>query len=113
MGLVAAAPATVASATAATATAVAAAAAAAATTAVAAAAAAAATAAGTVLTGPGFVDGEGPAAVLLAVERGDGRLGLVIVRHFDEPEALAAAGVPVVDDLGGDDLPVLTKQLFQ
>ena len=51
--------------------------------------------------------------MLLAIQGGDGRLGLVVVGHLDEAEALAAAGVPVVDDLGGNDLPVLTKQLFQ
>src|SRR4051812_46528117 len=77
-----------------------------------AAATAAAAAAAAVLTGPGFVDGEGAAVVLLAVEGGDGRICLGVVGHFDEPEALAAAGVSVVDDLGGHDLPVLGKQLL-
>jgi hypothetical protein len=93
-----------------------AAAAAAATTA--AAAAEAATAAATAATPAvfaraGFVDGEGSAAVLLAVQGRDRRLGFVIRAHFDEPEPLRAAGVTVVDDLGGDNRAVLAKQLLE
>ena len=38
--------------------------------------------------------------MLLAVEGRDGRLCLCIRTHLDEPETLAAAGVPVVDDFG-------------
>jgi hypothetical protein len=69
-------------------------------------------AAATFLTGTGFVYGECAATVLLPVEGGDGGVGFGVVRHLDEPEALAAAGVPVVDDLGGYNLPVLRKQLL-
>src|SRR5687767_7202404 len=87
----------VAAATAAATTTVAAAAtaAAAATTAVAApaTAAAAATTTGAVFLRLGFVDREGAAVALLAVERRDGRLGLRIAAHLDEPEALAPARV--------------------
>ena len=53
------------------------------------------------------------AVVLLAVHGGDRGLGLVVARHFDEPEALAAARVAVVDDLGAGDLAVLAEQLFE
>lgn len=51
--------------------------------------------------------------MLLAVETGNGSLGFFIAGHFDEPKTLASAGVAVVDDLGGNNLPVRTKQLFQ
>jgi hypothetical protein len=61
----------------------------------------------------GFVDGEGTSAVLLTIEGRNRRLGFVIRAHLDEAEALAAAGVTVVDDLRGDHSPVLTKQLLQ
>jgi hypothetical protein len=61
----------------------------------------------------GFVDGQGATVVLLPVEGGNRGLGLVVVAHFDEPEALAAAGVPVVDDLGGCDRPIRAEELFQ
>jgi hypothetical protein len=76
-------------------------------------AAPATTAAAAVLAGTGFVDGEGPAVVLLAVEGRDRRVGFLVVGHLDEPEALAPAGVPVVDHLGGQDLPVRAEQLLQ
>ena len=46
-----------------------------------------------VFAGLGFVDGQRPAAVLLAVQRGDRRLRFVVGAHLDEPEALAPAGV--------------------
>jgi hypothetical protein len=61
----------------------------------------------------GFVDGQGATVVLLAIEGSDRGLGLVVVAHFDEPETLAAAGVPVVDDLGGCDRPICAEELFQ
>jgi hypothetical protein len=51
--------------------------------------------------------------MLLAVQGGDRRLGFLIGAHFDKAEALAAAGVAVVDDLRGDDSPVLTEQLLE
>src|SRR5262249_57488316 len=52
-----------------------------------------------VLPGPGLVDGQGAAVVLLAVQAADGRLGLLVGAHLDEAEALAAPGVAVHDDL--------------
>src|SRR5438045_268648 len=41
----------------------------------------------------GFVDGEGPAVVLVAVQRRDRRLGFLIGAHLDEAESLGPAGV--------------------
>src|ERR1700722_20015175 len=61
-------------------------------------AAAATTAARTFLTWLGFIDGQGAAAVLLAVQRGNRRLGLAVSAHLDESETLRPAGVPVGDD---------------
>ena len=72
-----------------------------------AATAAATTAAGTFFAWACFIDGEGAAVVLLAVEGSNRRGCFLVARHFDETEALAAAGVPVVDDLCGNHLPVL------
>jgi hypothetical protein len=40
--------------------------------------------------------------VLLAVQCRDSRRGFLVGRHFDKPEALAAASVPIIDDLGGN-----------
>src|SRR5579885_349769 len=67
----------------------------------AAAVAAAAAAAAALGLGPGLVDGQGAAARLLAVQGGDGRLGLLVVLHLHEAEALGAARVAVHDHLGG------------
>src|SRR5947209_5341436 len=78
-----------------------------------AAAVATAAAAAAVFARAGFVDGQGAAVVLLAVERRDGGVGLGVIGHLHEPEALALAGVPVVDDLGGNHLPVLSEHLLQ
>src|SRR5260370_1702623 len=49
--------------------------------------------------GPSFIDRQGPAIELLAIESGDGCLGLLIVGHFDEGKAFRPAGVPIHDDL--------------
>src|SRR4051794_29467173 len=46
----------------------------------------------------GFVDGQGAAIDLLAIEGGDDGLRLFIGRHLDEAEALAAAAVAIGDD---------------
>jgi hypothetical protein len=59
-----------------------------------------ATAARTLFTRTGFVDGQRPAIVLLAIERRDGCLRFLIAGHFNEPEPLAAAGITIIDDLG-------------
>src|SRR5437016_5532866 len=62
--------------------------------------AAATTATTAFLAGPRFVDGQRAPAHVLAVERRDGRLSLLIAAHLDEAEALRAAGVAIHDDLG-------------
>jgi hypothetical protein len=61
----------------------------------------------------GFVDGQRPAAVLLAVERRDRGLGFVVAAHLHKTETFASAGVAVVDDLGRHDGAVLAEQLLE
>src|SRR4051812_10162213 len=61
----------------------------------------------------GLVDRERPAVVLLPVEGRDRRLRLRVAAHLDEPEALAPAGVPVLNDLGAGHRAVLGAQLLQ
>jgi hypothetical protein len=75
--------------------------------------AAAATTAATFFTGPGFVDGQGATAVLLAVEGRDSRLGFGVAVHFDKTKPLAAAGVTIIDDLGRHDLAMGAEQLLE
>src|SRR5215217_3296344 len=100
-------------ATAAAAATVAAAATAAATAAAAVAAATTAAAAATVFARLGFVNGEGPAVDFLAVQGRDRRLGFLVGAHLDEPESLAAAGVPVLNDFRALHGPVRGAQLFE
>jgi hypothetical protein len=52
-----------------------------------------------VFLGPGFIDGQSAAVVLLAVEGGNGRLRLFVRGHLHETKPFAASGVTVVDDL--------------
>src|SRR5258705_230602 len=78
-----------------------------------AATAAAATEAAAGFTGTGLVDDDGASVNLLAVHGLDGRLGLVVVGHLDEPEAARAAGVAVHDHGGGDHLAVGLKEAPQ
>src|SRR5262249_51462017 len=73
--------------------------------------AAAATAA--ILTGLGLVDRQATAAVLLVVQAVDGGLGLGVGVHLDEPEALAAPGVAILNHLGAVDGAELREQLLQ
>src|SRR5262249_7350606 len=61
----------------------------------------------------GFVDGQGAAVVLLAVEGRDRGFRLGVTAHLDEPETLAPPGLPVGDDLGALDRAVLREELFQ
>ena len=61
----------------------------------------------------GFIDGEGAATMFLAIKTSDCGLSFLIGRHLDEPKSLAAAGVPVVDDLGRYHLPVRGEQLLE
>jgi hypothetical protein len=51
--------------------------------------------------------------VLLPVEGGNRGLGFIVVAHLDEPEALAATGVTVVDDLGRGHGPVRAEDLLK
>src|SRR5205823_4144166 len=76
-----------------------------------AAAAAAAPAAAPVGLGAGFVHRERPAVHLLPVEGRDGRLGLVVIGHLHEAEALGATGVPVHDHLCRRHCPVGLEHL--
>jgi hypothetical protein len=46
-----------------------------------------------------FVDGEGAAAVLLAVERRDRRIRFRVAGHLDKSKTFASPGVAIVDDL--------------
>ena len=105
-------PATAATAAAATTATAAISAAAAATAAEAAATAAAATTAA-IFARLGLVDGQGATVVLLAVQGGNRRRGFFSRGHFDESEALAAAGVAIGDDLGRGDGAVLGEHLLQ
>ena len=49
--------------------------------------------------GPGFIDGEPSTVVVLTVQCLDRGQGFVVIRHFDEPEATTASGLPVAQDL--------------
>jgi hypothetical protein len=60
-----------------------------------------------------FVDGQGAAIMLLAVDRGDRGRGLFVAGHFDKAKTLAATRVAVVDDLGAGDRAMLREQLFE
>jgi hypothetical protein len=61
----------------------------------------------------GFVYFEGPAAMLLTVERCNRRLGFLIAAHLDETEPLALASVSVVDYVRAFHCTIRGKQLFQ
>src|SRR5438132_4724343 len=74
---------------------------------------AAATGAGALLARTCLVDREGPAFLVLAVQPGDRRLGLLVVAHFNEAEAFRAAGLAVHDDLGRLNRAVRRKHRLQ
>src|SRR6516225_11793317 len=78
-----------------------------------AAATAAAATGGALRARPGFVNRQGPAVVVEAVQRFDGLLGLAVVFHFHKAEATRAPGLLVRDHLGPGHLAVLFKQLQQ
>src|SRR5205085_967578 len=71
------------------------------------------TAAAAVLPGLGLVDGQGPAADDLAVEGGDGGLGLLVAAHLHEAEPLGPAGLAIHDHLGRLHGAVGSEQLLQ
>lgn len=89
------------------------AAAAAATTASAAAEATATASATTRFLGSGFVHDQVAAIDVLAVERGNGSLGLFFRAHLDKCEALGAARVTVRDDLRRINRAVRSEHLFE
>jgi hypothetical protein len=64
-------------------------------------------------TGACFVDGEGSALAVSAVESRDCGLCLLVRGHFHESETLAPASVPIIDDLSGHHLAMSAKHLFQ
>ena len=66
--------------------------------------AAAAARAGTIGPGPGLVDRQRTALEVLAVQSGDGLVGLFLVRHLDEAETAALARELVLDDGRARDL---------
>jgi hypothetical protein len=72
-----------------------------------------ATATTAAFSGLGFVHGEGSAAVFLAVERCDGRLGLRVTAHLDETETLATTGLPISDNFRALHAAVRAEQLLQ
>src|SRR4051812_19720729 len=74
---------------------------------------AAAAAARAFFAGFGLVHREGAAVLLLAVEGADGGLGLFVRSHLHEAEALAAAGLAVLDDFGAVDRAVRREHRVQ
>src|SRR5205085_8173066 len=73
----------------------------------------AAEAARALLHGTRLVDHDAAAAHGLAVHAADGCLRLGVAAHFDEPEALGAAGLAFHHDLGARDLAELAEGLFE
>lgn len=69
--------------------------------------------ASTFFAGAGFIDGQGTTIVFLLVQGIDGGIGIVIVGHFNEAEAFAATGFPVLNDLRTGDRSELREQFFQ
>ena len=61
----------------------------------------------------GFVDRHGPALEVLAVQRGDGLIGLFLVRHLDEAEAAGLPAELVLDDRRGGDVAEGRKRFAQ
>ncbi len=59
--------------------------------------------------GARFVDGQGTATVFLSVKGVNRRLCFGVVGHFHKAKSLAAAGIPVVNDLSRNHLPMLSK----
>src|SRR4051812_44954145 len=77
------------------------------------AAAASAAAAAAVFLRLGLVDGEGPAVLFDAVQRGDRRLCFGVISHLDKSEALASAGVAIGDDLRTFDGAVRGEKILE
>jgi hypothetical protein len=51
--------------------------------------------------------------VLHTIQCRDGCRRFTIAGHFDKTETFAAAGIAIVDDLSGNNLPVSSEQLFK
>jgi len=49
----------------------------------------------------------------MSVKRCYGRLGFLVVAHFDEAEAFAASGAAIHDDIGAVDGAVLCEELLE
>src|SRR5262249_51792719 len=62
---------------------------------------------------PSLVHRQGPALEVEVVQGLNGRFGLGLVGHLDEPEAARPPGLSVQDDLGPGHGPVLAEQLHQ
>lgn len=63
--------------------------------------------------GAGFVHGQRAAVVFGTVDAVDGRCRFAVTGHLDETEALASAGVAVIDDFGAFDCAELSEQLIE
>jgi hypothetical protein len=61
----------------------------------------------------GFVDREGTAFELFAIEPLDGRFGCLALGHFDKPEAFGAPGVTVGNDIDLVHSTILLKELAE
>jgi hypothetical protein len=70
-------------------------------------------AAATVCLSSAFVNGERTPVDFLAVQGGNGCLGLLTTSHLDEAETFRPARVPVHDDLGRLNRSVRVKQVLQ
>lgn len=71
------------------------------------------TATTTAFAGLGDVDDKRSAAHLLAVEGIDGRLGLPVVGHLDEPEPAGTAGLAIHHNAGARDRSILREHLLE
>src|SRR6185503_13585950 len=70
-------------------------------------------AAGAGFAGLGFIDGQRPAVLLLAVQSGNRRGGLGVTAHLHESETLASAGFAILNDLSALDRAVRREHLLQ
>src|SRR5579875_662302 len=60
-----------------------------------------------------FVDGDGAVAYECTVQVFDSRAGLIVVAHFDKTKTLAASGITICNDRGGNNLACLLKETRQ
>jgi hypothetical protein len=69
--------------------------------------------AASLLSRPGFADGERSPVVLLTIQGGNGRSNLFLGIHLDKAEALRAPRIPIHDDLGRLNRTMRFTQLLQ